>query len=140
MSDEQVDESTGGLSEEIQGETGPAQDGLKSEEKTWAMIAHLSALSGWIGIPFGNILGPLVVYFVKKDESPYVRDHAKEAMNFGISMTIYAIVSALLVLLVIGIFLLAVLVVVAIVLNILAALKANEGRTYKYPFTIRLIS
>ncbi len=140
MSEEQTETRDGDLPDEVQGETGAAQEGLKSEEKTWGMIAHLSALSGWVGIPLGGILGPLVVYFVKKDESPYVRDHAKEAMNFGISMAIYAVVAALLIFVVIGLLLLPAVIVVSIVLNILAALKANEGRTYKYPFTIRFIT
>lgn len=140
MSEEQNEVRDGELPDEVQGETGPAQEGLSKDEKTWGMIAHLSALSGWIGIPFGGILGPLVVYFVKKDESPFVRDHAKEAMNFGISIFIYALVAALLILVFIGMLLLPALIVVSIVLNIMAGLKANEGRTYKYPFTIRFIT
>ncbi len=128
------------IKDELDGETGPAEAGVSKDEKTWGMVAHLAALSGWIGVPFGNILGPLVIYFVKKDESDFVRDHAKEGMNFGISVLIYSIVCIPLMFILIGFLLIAVVIIGSVVLNIIAGMKANEGRTYKYPYTIRLIS
>jgi hypothetical protein len=105
----------------------------------WAMLAHLSALSGFI-IPFGSILGPLIIWLIKRDEMSFVNDQAKEALNFNISMTIYAMVSGVLIFVVIGIVLLPVVLVTWLVLAILAAVKANEGVAYRYPLTLRLVN
>ena len=107
------------------------------QDKTWGMLCHLTALSLFIGIPFGNIIGPLVVWLVKKDEYPFVDEQGKESLNFQISMTIYAIVSLLLCMIVIGFFLLAAIVVVEFVLVIMASVKASNGESYTYPITIR---
>lgn len=112
----------------------PTQD-----ERTMALVAHLSALSGFV-VPFGNIAGPLVVWLVKRDESAFVADQAKEALNFQITMTLAVIVSVVLVFLLIGIPLLIVLGLAALVLPIVGGIRANEGRRYRYPFTIRLVS
>jgi len=111
---------------------------VTQEEKTWGMIAHLSALSGII-IPFGNIIGPLVVWLIKKDTMPFVDDQGKEALNFNITVTIAMIVSAILMIVLIGFVLMAVIGIGALVLMIMAALKANEGQAYRYPYILRLI-
>lgn len=103
------------------------------------MLAHLSALSGFI-IPFGSILGPLIIWLIKRDEMSFVNDQAKEALNFNISMTIYMLVSLVLVFVVIGIPLMIVLGIAWLVLAILAAVKANEGVAYRYPLTLRLVN
>lgn len=103
-----------------------------------AMLAHLSAFAGWV-IPFGNVLGPLLVWVLKKDTMPLVNQHGKEALNFQISLTLYMLVSAVLVLVVIGVFLLIGLVLFGVVVIILAAVKANQGLPYRYPLTIRFI-
>ncbi len=108
------------------------------EEEQWGMGAHLSTLAGFL-FPFGNLLAPFIIWQVKKGESDFVEDQAKEALNFQITVLIAAFVCALLVLLVIGIFLLPLLGLVSVVLTILAAIQANEGVRYRYPFTIRLI-
>jgi uncharacterized Tic20 family protein len=112
---------------------------IVQEEKTWGMLAHLSSLSGLI-IPFGSLLGPLVVWLVKKDTMPFVADQGKEALNFNITVTIAAIVSAVLTLVLIGFLLLAVVVVGWLVLTILATIEANKGVAYRYPFTLRLVN
>lgn len=109
------------------------------ESRMWAMLAHLSALSGFV-IPFGNIIGPLVIWLVKRDEMSFVNDQAKEALNFNISMTIYMVVAGVLVFMLIGIPLLIVLGIAWLVLAILAAVKANEGTAYRYPLTLRLVN
>ncbi len=112
---------------------------VSSEERTWGMLSHLLALSGFIGVPFGNILAPLIIWLVKKDQSQFVADQAKESLNFQISLIIYAIVSGILVLVLIGFLLLAVIFIGGIVLTIIATMKANNGEHYRYPLTVRLI-
>lgn len=112
---------------------------VSSEERTWGMLSHLLALSGFIGVPFGNILAPLIIWLVKKDQSQFVADQAKESLNFQISLIIYAIVSGILVLVLIGFVLLGVIFIGGIVLTIIATMKANNGEHYRYPLTIRLI-
>lgn len=112
---------------------------VSSEERTWGMLSHLLALSGFIGVPFGNVLAPLIIWLVKKDQSQFVADQAKESLNFQISLIIYAIVSGILVLVLIGFLLLGVVFIGGIVLTIIATMKANNGEYYRYPLTIRLI-
>ncbi len=106
---------------------------------TWATFCHVGALSLFIGIPFGNIAVPLVIWLVKKNEFPFVDEQGKESLNFQISMTIYGIIAGLLCYIVIGFVLLPVLVVANIVLIIIATVKTNKGEGYRYPFTIRVI-
>ena len=72
------------------------------EERLWAMTAHLSAFVGYF-FPFGNILGPLVVWIAKRDTSEFVEDQARESLNAQISVTIYLAVAAVLFLIIIGI-------------------------------------
>lgn len=113
---------------------------VSKDERTWGMLAHLSALVGYLIIPFGNIIAPLVIWLMKKDESQFVGDQAKESLNFQISLMIYAVVAGVLVLVIIGIFLLIALYIVGIVLTLVGTVKANNGVMYRYPFTIRLIN
>ena len=105
----------------------------------WAMLCHLSALSLYIGIPFGNILGPLIIWLMKKDEYPLVEKNGKESLNFQISVTIYGIICGLLIFVFIGFLLLPTLMIIQLVLTIIAAVKTSDGEHYRYPFTIRLI-
>lgn len=109
-----------------------------AEAKQWAMFAHLSALIGFI-IPFGNIIAPLVIWQIKKAEFPFVDDQGKEALNFQITVLIAGIVCFILTFVLIGALLGIVLFVAWIVLTILAGIKANNGETYRYPATLRLI-
>ena len=104
----------------------------------WEVLCHVSALAGYI-IPFGNIIGPLVVWLMKKAESAEVDYHGKEALNFQISVAIYAIIGLLLVFVVIGIPLLIALGIANIVFMIIAAIKASNGERYRYPCTIRFV-
>jgi uncharacterized protein len=108
------------------------------DQNMWAMFCHLSALAGFV-IPFGNVIGPLVIWLMKKDVYPLVDDQGKEALNFQISMTIYFIVSGILILILIGIVLLIGLAIFEIVVIIMAMIKANEGVAYRYPLSIRFI-
>lgn len=109
------------------------------DQRMWAMLCHLSALAGFI-IPLGNIIGPLVIWMLKKDDYPIVDDQGKESLNFQISMTIYIIVSIVLIIVLIGIALLILLGIFELIVIIIASIKANEGVKYRYPLTIRFIS
>lgn len=108
--------------------------------RNWGMFCHLSALLMLIGIPFAHILAPLIIWLLKKDEHPFINEQGKEALNFQISMTIYALISGVLVLIVIGIVLLIGLVILDIILVIIAALNASNGKTYHYPLSFKFIS
>jgi uncharacterized Tic20 family protein len=105
----------------------------------------LSALAGLI-IPFGNVIGPLVVWLVKKDEMPIVNEYGKESLNFQISMTLYmvgaGIVATILTFIAIGVLLFPLIGLVGLadlVLVIIAGVQANKGIAYHYPATIRFI-
>ena len=107
------------------------------DERMWGMLCHLASFC--IFIPFGNIIGPVVVWLIKKDEFPFVDDQGKEAVNFNISMTIYGFIAGLLTMVIIGIVLIPIIAIAWLILVIMAAMKANNGEAYRYPFTIRLI-
>lgn len=117
----------------------PLNGAPSAEERQWAMFAHLSALAGLI-IPFGSIIGPLVIWLIKKDTLPFVNEQGKEALNFNITVAIVAVICWILVFVLIGFLLLAVLVIMWLVFVVIATIKANEGTAYRYPFTLRLIS
>jgi uncharacterized Tic20 family protein len=124
----------------------PPPMGLSSDERLWAMLGHLSALSGLLTGGIGNIVGPLIVWQVKKDSLPFAASEAKEALNFNISWLIWSlalgVMTGILMLVFIGVLLIPVLILLGVawlVLTIIAGLKANEGRAYRYPLTIRFI-
>lgn len=108
-------------------------------EKQWGMLAHLTALSTLIGVPFGNIVGPLIIYLVKKDEFEFVADQAKEALNFQITWSIIFIISAIMILVGIGILMLIGFGIAWLVLVIVASISANNGQQYRYPLTIKFL-
>lgn len=100
-----------------------------SDEKTLALLSHVLTFA----FP---ILAPLIIYLVKKNESSFVATHAKESLNFQITMFIICFA---LVITVIGILLLWAVGIMYVVLIIVATIRASEGKLYKYPFAIRLI-
>ena len=117
----------------------PVPSGAPSaDDRQWGMFAHLSALSGVV-IPFGNIIGPLVVWQIKKDTLPFAADQGKEALNFNITMLIAAFIGFLLTFVLIGLVLLPLIGIAWLVFTILAGIKANEGVASRYPFALRLI-
>ena len=95
---------------------------------------------GLVFVPLGNIIAPIVIWQMKKHESEFVVDQAKESLNFQITIMIYALISFLLFFIFIGIFLIFALVIFSLIVVIIAGLKANEGEYYRYPMCIRLIS
>lgn len=117
----------------------PAPAGTPSaEEKQWALFAHLSALIGYL-IPFGSIIGPLIIWQIKKNEMPFVDDQGKEALNFQITMAIAAVICIVLMVVLIGFLLIWIVALVDLVFIIIAAIAANNGQAYRYPVCLRLI-
>lgn len=110
-----------------------------TDARNWAMGCHLSSLLGLV-LPLGNLIGPLVCWLVKRDQSPLVDANGKESLNFQISMTIWMIVSGFLIFVLIGIPILLVLAVLDVVFAIVAAVKTSNGEPYRYPLTIRFFS
>lgn len=115
-------------------EAPPTQD-----ERTWGMIAHLSAFAVFVFPLGGNILAPLVIWLTRRDTSAYVAMEAREALNFNISVALGWIVCGSLVFALIGIPLGAALFLYWLVMAIVAAVKASEGVGYRYPFSLRLV-
>ncbi len=128
----------------------PPAGSASAEERQWAMFAHLSALigglvtSGWAG-NLGFFIGPLVIWLLKKDTMPFVADQAKEALNFAITVSIAFLALLLLTILSLGIGALLtvpvmmVIGITALVLCVIAAIKANDGVAYRYPFALRFM-
>jgi uncharacterized Tic20 family protein len=119
--------------------------GNKSQARTWNMLCHLSALAGYI-IPFGNILGPLLVWQVKKNEFPSVNEHGKAALNFQLTVLIALVAGGaaafLLSFVCIGFLLIPVVIAIALcglIFAIIAGIKANNGEAYRYPWSLTLI-
>jgi uncharacterized Tic20 family protein len=108
--------------------------------RTWCVFCHLSALAGFVIPGAGHILGPLIIWLIKREDASEIDAHGKEALNFQISMLIYNVVAGVLCLLLIGFALLAVLHILNVIFVIIAALRASEGQMYRYPLTLRLIS
>jgi len=134
------------MSEEVQNDstekenTAPIpEENLTSDDKLWGMLSHLLSFCGLLGVPFGNLLAPLIIMLVQKDKSEYVVYHAKESLNMQISYTVYSIVAILLCFLLIGFLLAPVVVIAWIIYVIIAGMKANEGEKYQYPYIFRLI-
>lgn len=107
--------------------------------RSWCVLCHLSALAGFVVPALGHILGPLIVWLIKRSDSPEIDAHGKEALNFQITMLLYNLAAGVLCLVLIGFVLLVVLHILNVVFVIIAALKAGEGQTYRYPLTLRLI-
>jgi len=117
----------------------PPAPSTSSDIRTWCVLCHAAALLGLFFHFLGHLLGPLIVWLVKRGDSPEVDAHGKESLNFQISMLIYDAIAAILCIVLIGIPLLIALWVLNTVLVIIASIQASEGKFYRYPITIRLI-
>ena len=104
------------------------------------MLAHASALAGFFVPWAGHIVGPLVVWLAKRADSPEIDAHGKESINFQLSMLIYNVIAGILCLVLVGFFILLLLHILNVVFVIVASIQASEGKLYRYPLTIRLIS
>ncbi len=124
----------------------PPPPNPESQARMWNMFCHLSALSGFIGVPFGNILGPLLVWQIQKDKFPATSVHGKAALNFQITMTIafiigcvIAVISAIFCLGWILIPVVALIPLAGLVFTIIAGIKANNGEDYRYPLSFEFV-
>lgn len=106
-----------------------------SETRNWAMVLHLSLLSGLV-VPLAGLIVPIVIYVVKKDALPGLVPHGHVVFNWMISAILYGIVSVLLLLVGIGVLLLALLAIVSIIFPIIGGVKATEGEVWPYPLSI----
>ncbi|MEX1281190.1 MAG: DUF4870 domain-containing protein [Acidimicrobiia bacterium] len=106
------------------------------ESQDWAVAAHLSAFVGLFGIP--SLLGPLVVWLVRRDDA-YVESQARDALNFNLSFLLYGLVSALAVIVLVGLVALPIVAITWFVLVIVASVAASRGEAYRYPFTIEFV-
>ena len=139
---------------------------IAAQERNWAMAAHLSALIAVAGLPFGHILGPLVVYLIKGHESEFVAEHARASLNYQITVSLFFIIAIIVALcIVFGVFvpmsvsshsstqaglsffaiwaalIICVLLVVlfSLIFIIMGTVAASAGRPYTYPFAIRFL-
>ena len=138
----QPEENSGGAKQTEQPQNtqeGQTGEQVAKEARMWAMFCHLAGLAGLVVPVVGNIVAPLIFWQIKKEEYPFVDEQGKEAVNFQISMTLYAIISLCLFVICIGPFLLAAVGIVDLVFLLIAAVKANNGQSYRYPLTIRFI-
>lgn len=108
------------------------------DEQMWGLLLHLSAFAGFL-IPFGNLIGPIIIWQVKKDESNFLDEVGREAVNFQIAITIYTFVSALLIPVFIGLLLIVAVALGMIVFTVIAAIKASDGECYRFPMIFRVI-
>ena len=116
----------------------PGLGGLTPDERTWGGAAHWSALLGMlIGFAF---LGPLLVMLIKGNESPWIRKQSVESLNFQLSILIYGIVAAVLIVILVGLVLLPAVGIFWLVFTIIGSVKAGNGEDYRYPLTIRMVS
>ncbi len=108
------------------------------DDSTLGLVCHLLSLAGFT-VPLGNILGPLILWLVKRADSPYLDEVGKEVVNFNISWTIYMAVAAFSILALVGFLLLPLVALAWLILVILGAINGSNGKFHRYPLTIRLI-
>lgn len=108
------------------------------EQRTWAMFCHLSALAGLL-FPFGSVIGPLIVWLVKKEEMPLVAEHGRKSLNFQLTMMIAYIVCFMLMFVVVGVILLPLVALFSLIMVVVSAIKANDGKEVNYPMSIEFI-
>jgi uncharacterized protein len=111
---------------------------LSETERNWAMLCHLSAFAGYF-FPFGGIIGPLICWLTRKDESQWVDQNGKQSMNFQLSITLYMVLAIPLCFILIGIPIVIFLGFLEVICIIIASVKASKGEEFKYPISIPFI-
>jgi len=117
---------------EYMGQESLPQTQPTSDERTMAILSHVLCI-------IGSFIAPLIIYLLKKDESPYIKEHALESLNFQITMIILYIISGILIIILVGVLLIWALSIINLILIIIATIKASEDKLYRYPFNFRLI-
>jgi uncharacterized Tic20 family protein len=112
--------------------------GLSESERNWSMLCHLSAFAGFF-FPFGGIIGPLICWLSRKDESLWIDQNGKASMNFQLSMLLYMVLAIPLCFIIIGIPIIIFLGILKIICIIIASVKASKGERYRYPLSIPFI-
>jgi len=117
-----------------------ANEEISKDARMWAMFCHLAGLAGYvIPVILSGIIAPLIIWQIKKEEHPFIDENGKEAVNFQISMGLYALISIPLCFVCVGFVTLAVVAILNLVCLIIAAVKANNGEHYRYPLSIRFV-
>lgn len=111
-----------------------------AEVRNWCVLCHAAALLGFFFHFLGHLLGPLIVWLIKRGDSPEIDAAGKESLNFQLSMLIYDIIAGILCIVLIGIPILIALWVLNTVFVVIASIKTSEGQVYRYPFTIRFLT
>ena len=111
----------------------PPRPVATQDDKTLGIVMHLLCI---VGFP---VIGPLIVWLMKKDQSPYLDAQGRELLNFQLSYFIYALISLVLVAVLIGIPLLYAVGIASLVFTIIGIVKASEGQVYRFPLCIRLL-
>jgi hypothetical protein len=128
----------GAFDGEPAGETA-AEGDVSSDERTWAILVHASAFAG-LFVPFGNILAPLVVWLIKREESEFVDANGKQALNFQMTWTAIIVLALFSIVVGVGLFLVPIVALAWVILVVLAAVRASEDEVYDYPLTVDLVS
>ncbi|PSQ33011.1 DUF4870 domain-containing protein [Halobacteriales archaeon SW_12_69_24] len=111
---------------------------VSDEERTWGVLAHAGGFAG-LAVPFGNVVAPLVVWLAKKDESRFVDENGVRALNFQVTWSIILLVTALSVLIAVGVVLFPLALLAWLILTVLGTVKASEGEVYDYPLTVQFV-
>ena len=112
---------------------------ISRDARNWAMACHLMALIGVVGNGIGYLLGPLIVWLIKRDDHPFINEHGKAAVNFQITMFIALLCCIPLIFIIIGIPLMILIGLSMIILPIIGGIKAANGESYQYPFSVRFL-
>jgi len=111
---------------------------LSESERNWAMLCHLSAFAGFF-FPFGSIIGPLICWLSRKDESEWVNENGKSSMNFQLSILLYIILAIPLCFILIGIPIIIFLEILKVICIIIGSVKSSKGEKFRYPLSIPFI-
>ncbi len=111
------------------------KDQIPEPERNWAMLCHISTFAGYI-MPLGGILGPLILWLSRKDQSEWIDYNGKQALNFQLSILLYMFLTIPLIFIVVGIPIMVFLVFLEIVCVSIASIKSARGEVYRYPISI----
>ena len=117
----------------------PAEGDVNSDERTWAILVHASAFAG-LFVPFGNILAPLLVWLIKREESEFVDANGKQALNFQMTWTVIVVLALFSLVIGVGLVLVPLVALAWVILVVLATVRASENEVYDYPLTVDLVT